>query len=521
MTTYKDWQTGDVINIAASIDEFCGVSNQFIFVKDINVTKSPDACSVSYGEERGCGLHLDNVTLVFKLVKCSGSDEKTSCNPQIVYKTIQTIENIKTNINGVACIAYQVTDQDRLNYESQIIDDSYNVMVCITNSDGQATTPGTLSQVTEPITIIENLCYGLPPCRDKCYGSDLWSMKCEPSTGACIQDVNKGSSLICTATHYIEYDFSFLPQSFLDLVSSNIVDLSNFLGTHLPIPSNIQWMGASYSGGKFGIYVKYTPPSQSSAVIGLDQIQIQSLISLPDMALSTFVGMIAGLVVFAVAQRLTTILGPLYSTIIGIALGLVAWVSLGYTIYEFLTGTSIPGTEPATKPEDKLKAVEGYIDNYVTPFCDQSYPGCAANPPTCDNATMRAYLACTQVVSKCRYAAAMKGESLTECDPINQNYINRDAGLANGTITPAEAKAGAEADKNTVNNYYTNVINSVTCGSGQTYDHNTQKCVAGAEDCWIPGPAGGCILTAKTGKTIAIIGGVVIGGILIFSLIKK
>jgi len=43
----------------------------------------------------------------------------------------------------------------------------------------------------------------------------------------------------------------------------------------------------------------------------------------------------------------------------------------------------------------------------------------------------------------------------------------------------------------------------------------------GVEDCWIPGLAGGCILTAKTGKTIAIIGGVVIGGILIFSLIKK
>jgi len=41
-------------------------------------------------------------------------------------------------------------------------------------------------------------------------------------------------------------------------------------------------------------------------------------------------------------------------------------------------------------------------------------------------------------------------------------------------------------------------------------------------DCWIPSPVGtGCILTAKTGKTIAIVSGVVIGGYLIFSLIKK
>jgi hypothetical protein len=352
-------------------------------------------------------------------------------------------------------------------------------------------------------------------CADQCYGSDLWSMKCDPATGLCVQDALKQvNSLLCSATQYIEYDFSFLPQSFLDLLAPNIVDLSDWLGTHLPIPGNIQWMGASYSGGKFRIYVKYTLP-QPSAMIGMD---------LPAMALSTFAGMIAGLIVFAIAQRLTTVLSvvnPLVPTIIGAALGIIAWATLGYTIYEFSTGTSTPGVEPSQKPEDKLKAVQDYIDNYQTPFCNQSYPGCAANPPTCNNETMRAYLACTEVVSKCRYAAAIKNDPLAECDPINQNYLNRDTGLANGTITPAEAKAGAEADKSTVNNYYNNVINYVTCGSGQTYDPTTQKCVAGAEDCWIPGLAGGCILTAKTGKTIALIGGVIIGGILIISLVKK
>jgi len=89
MTTYINWRVGDVINIAASIDEFCGPEFQYIFANDINVTKSPDSCSVSYGTERGCGLHLDNVTLTFKLVKCSGSAEGKSCNPEIVYKTIQ------------------------------------------------------------------------------------------------------------------------------------------------------------------------------------------------------------------------------------------------------------------------------------------------------------------------------------------------------------------------------------------------------------------------------------------------
>jgi hypothetical protein len=50
----------------------------------------------------------------------------------------------------------------------------------------------------------------------------------------------------------------------------------------------------------------------------------------------------------------------------------------------------------------------------------------------------------------------------------------------------------------------------------------TSFAVTAGEDCWIPGfTPFSCLLTAKTGKTIAIIGGVVIGGYLIFNLIKK
>jgi hypothetical protein len=357
-------------------------------------------------------------------------------------------------------------------------------------------------------------------CSDKCYGSDLWSMKCDPATGLCVQDTLKEpNSLICTtATHYIEYDFSFLPQSFLDLISSNIVDLSNFLGTHLPIPSNIQWIGASYSGGRFGIYVKYTPPSQSPAAMGPEQI------ALPQMALSTFVGMIAGLIVFVVAQRLTTVLSvvnPLAPTIIGAALGIVAWVSLGYIIYEFSTGTSTPGTASPTAPVDKSKAVDEYLTNYVIPFCNSQYPGCAAVPATCDGPTYRTYAACIQKIAQCQYDAALHRDPVTTCDPRVQEYKDIDTGLANGTMSVTEAQNRTTTNNTTINNYHNYVIQTMTCPSGQTYDPTTQKCVAGAEDCWIPAPLGGCILSASTGKTIAIIGGVVIGGILIISLVKK
>jgi len=65
------------------------------------------------------------------------------------------------------------------------------------------------------------------------------------------------------------------------------------------------------------------------------------------------------------------------------------------------------------------------------------------------------------------------------------------------------------------------LLDAVTCPSGEYYDVTQGKCVT-TEDCWIPGlTPGSCILTAKTGKTIAIIGGVAAGGYVLFKIIKS
>ncbi len=150
-TIYRDWKVGDIINICASIDEFCGIYSQFIFAKDINVTKSPDSCNPSLGYERGCGLHLNNVEFTFKLVKISGSVEGKTCNPQQVYKTIGTA---RTNSNGVARIIYTITDQDRLDYLSASGSGTpYKVIACITNPDGQSLESGQRSVVSDAITV--------------------------------------------------------------------------------------------------------------------------------------------------------------------------------------------------------------------------------------------------------------------------------------------------------------------------------------------------------------------------------
>lgn len=151
VTAYRDWQVGDVINVCSSIDEFCGAEYQFIYPKDINVTKSPDSCNPSLGYERGCGLHLNNVEFTFKLVKISGATEGKTCNPQQVYKTIGSA---RTNSSGVARIVYIVTEQDRLDYQNALASGySYKVIACITNPDGQAIYPTQLSIVSDSVVI--------------------------------------------------------------------------------------------------------------------------------------------------------------------------------------------------------------------------------------------------------------------------------------------------------------------------------------------------------------------------------
>lgn len=465
MTTYRDWQTGDVINIAASIDEFCGTEPYFIFVKDINVTKSPDACSVSYGTERGCGLHLDNVTLVFKLVKCISTVEETSCNPEIVYKTIQTAETIKTNTNGVACIAYQITDQDRLNYESQISDDAYKVMVCIANSDGQATSPGSLSQVTDPIHIIKNLCYGIPPCTDQCYDSNLWSMKCDPATGLCVQDVLKQeNSPICEATHYLDIHIRpnswYTPQGAADDIVTKLVDIDGAIVNIFSDVLDYQYLGTTIYSTSTDVIIR----------INLKQLS---------------------------AAPLQTLAAPLLLKIAMIVLIILVMIVLIGIITEWVLGTPYFSTaEKEYIIEEKGDLVNEAIKNIVK-NCETNF----ANDP-------EGYVLCVK--------STVVGATKTLGDHLNDPTIT-DAGNQAGQqidLCIAQYKIDNDADKllSCANGQVTGVTEKIT-------DATTPK--DGGEDCWIPAPLGGCILSANTGKTIAIIGGVVIGGYLIFSLMKK
>lgn len=368
-------------------------------------------------------------------------------------------------------------------------------------------------------------------CPDKCIGPDLYLQTCDPTTGNCVQGALKeANSPICIATHFVEYDFSVLPADFLNMVSSNIVFISDKLGGYLPLGNNIQYVKTIYDSGekKFRIYFKYTPSLSVSSIILEDSSivlrdvryiynsstgSIETLVLLTDMA--SVAAYVTGILILA----LVLILGLIspWIAIFGIALGVAL---LYYKLVEIETGGESTGSGPIT-PADRLGAVADFVDNYLSPTCEESYPTCAADPPTCDHDTMRAYLSCINNarLSQCRHAKATANLPITECNAIRDETTLEDDCLANRTCTPEEAKnRSTTIIVNPVKEIIKETIKIVTCPSGQEYNKDTQKC----EDiCWIPNPIGGCILTIGTRNAILLTGGLLLGGYVAYKIATR
>lgn len=533
VTTYKDWKVGDIINICASIDEFCGSYDQFIFAKDINVIKSPETCSLEFGTERGCGLHLNNVELTFRLVKISGSVEGKTCNPQYIYKTIGSG---RTNSNGVTGISYTVTEQDRLDYIAAYESGyPYKIIVCITNSDGQSLASGQKSIVTDNITIIQNLCYGVI-CEDICIGNDLYYQICNPVDGKCdLGTLKETNSIICQSTHYIEYDFSFLPSSFTDFILSNIARLSNWLGTHLPAPSNIIYKKAIYENGKFRMYVKYAPPVESMANLAIlydynpDRMSLYNRYNIDyrynymspgifdwittgaQLLLDSYARIISAIILFLIAGQ--------FAIEFGLGVGIVALVIAAvisyYIIKDIKVGTMTSGTTPEPTPADKVIIVEEFVDKYVDPAADDLTPQCKCPTPsaTCTVSDMLFYIGgrATARYAQCIHAHENKGDIsrltaiCTETIKIEIESIKND--LVNGTITVQQACTRLENNiVIVVKEEVKEVIRIIECDSGYAWNKDTQKC---EKICNFP-VMGYCL------DTPLLIGGLLLGGYILY-----
>jgi len=369
-----------------------------------------------------------------------------------------------------------------------------------------------------PISIATvDLCEGVI-CSDTCVNNDLWSQVCNPSSGICKPNtLIETNSILCTATHYIEYDFSGLHPDFISWVYGNITTIDNILGDYLPLPTNTQYIGSRFVDSKLRIYtnvamsagydLRYNP--LTNRVESLDIWQI----------LTSIAKAIAGVLLLILAGLVAGITGGLALPVI------IAVVGVGITtwgLFDIINDVSTPGSIPEPTAEQKIKIVEEFVDEYLSPTCNESYPTCVTDPPTCDSGAMRAHLSCVNNarIAQCIHAkGGVQGVDTTEfCGPIKDEARLIDIGLTDGTITPEDAKN--RSDENIVNpvkEIVKETLVIVNCPGG-TYDAKLQKCVL--LDCFIPNPFGGCLLTKSTAKNIAIVTGLSLGAYVVYKVAK-
>lgn len=196
---------------------------------------------------------------------------------------------------------------------------------------------------------------------------------------------------------------------------------------------------------------------------------------------------------------LVVILGVIF-----IGIGLIA----GYALTRLLTGTKDAAKQ--FTPEEVVNLVINDPNSIVAAQlkeCDNKFPADAAGLKNCYDSVITGAqkgLADNLKLPPAQTNTATETQKCLDQYFIDSNYTNYLT-----CLKAVSNKAGAE------------LLKAVTCPSGQYYDVTQGKCLS-STDCWISGPLGaGCILTAKTGKTLAIAGVALIGVMIFISAAKR
>ena len=339
-------------------------------------------------------------------------------------------------------------------------------------------------------------------CPDKCYGTDLYYERCTktydsdciPTGYICEKDtLKKEDSPLCKiATHVLDLTISpyswYSPQGAADYLITNLVSINGMI---------VNWL-TPFTGWTF-IYTEII-------IVGTNVIirvhlndgstaPAPSILSASNMNMQTLAVQL-GIVEIGLIMA---ILGTICITV-GIPAAIV--------LTTILTGTKDPAKQ--FTPEDVVKIVITDPDSIVArqlEECDINFAADAAGLKLCYDSVMKG--AQDGLEDKLNLPPPTINIPTETQKCLDQYLIDSNWTNYQTCLLAVKLAAGGE------------LLDAVICPPGEYYDITQGKCVT-TEDCWIPGlTPGSCILTAKTGKTIVIIGGVVAGGYLLFSLIKK
>lgn len=548
VTTYRNWQTGDAINICVSIDQFCGMYSKIIHPKDINVTRSSETCSLEFGYERGCGLHLNNVKFTFKLVKVSGSVEGKTCAPQQVYKTIGSA---RTNSDGVAGIIYIVTERDRLDYENATsVGYPYKVMACITDADGNPIDSYNTSIVTDNITVTQNLCYGVS-CNDICVGNDLYWQNCDPLTGNCVRgELKEPNSIKCLpATHSVDFQLGLVPTELAQYFAQYVVyigdNLVPWMATNVPgfaFPANWIYLRTEYDSitNTFRMMMRYTGTLSSIGYI--DNLGITEDLAALWNTINTYK--------FAILAGIIALLALVLVVTVGLSWYVVLWLIGAVTILVLdiiYLSTQVKEYEQRTKNaetivgqrdkedgqivnideewnnspkqnSDCIKRLESIRDLHkriIEGYAEQFNEVAAIVNAMNDEKTKfmsDAQAIIDQFNADPTYSAAI-------CDSYYASLRNKldESNVRINDIISADAPGGSGGEYEPPVLCADHITKEECEAAGCIWDNGVCK----AKECLIPSPLGGCLLYKEAAKGILIFGAALILGVLALGIVSR
>lgn len=239
------FKVGDTVTLCASVADFCTYYNQLYYIYDINAAVG--ICDITIDPVVEC-LSLSGVLLEFQWTNSQSSTPTHNCTEE---SKLKVLGSAYTNAQGVASISYVITEEDLTFHDANPV---FDLRVCIKNKSTEEVI--NFGDILGGVDIIPDPCAGIT-CENVCFGTDLWTQRCE--NGTCVADVNLGPNPACGATVETHYLYFKVPESYpASFVYSKIADIFEVAGQAISDYVDYSITGVDFDSSKYVITVTIT-----------------------------------------------------------------------------------------------------------------------------------------------------------------------------------------------------------------------------------------------------------------------
>ncbi|MDD3813318.1 MAG: hypothetical protein PHZ02_01620 [Desulfocapsaceae bacterium] len=483
-------QAGQTVRVWVAVSDFCGESNQAIYISDVLFDTMPTPLPA------GC-LDVSGIGVGFRLVTLSDSGKCSMCSPGKVYSTWGSAN---TDANGLAYIDHILTNEDQAAYQDAILQgDTLKILACITNSKGQQISA---HRCSDTLTILP----GVAP------------------------------------THYISLSMGFVPPELVNYFQTYISAISEYLMTYIaPPPAPWQYLYTTYDAvaNEFNLWF-YTPSQaimsmsdikgdrgfmQYAGVRGEKQVRYGFMSIADDVQalhdwITAWIPLIVGVIfiLLAVAAAvggygIILILMLLFS-----GLAILSWKVIDATNKQLLAETKATNLDmqlQANNKEDQARnTIEGVWSNSLKTQTDCTTR--LQNHRDAHLAKLNGYLdqyakysgLVTELTKELNTFTTNANGIINEfktvpylsSDTCDTYFVRMNSEIGTSNVAVNDSLSRYIKPDETYSIACKGWTNQAACEKGGCYWYNA-SCNQ-YEQCWISDPLGGCILSAKTGKAV-------------------